>query len=103
MHSRFQRTVKDHSHPEKSTTLSRSCKGKEVIELTHVRELPTVDLHKDNDMHFPFVPNNMTPYHSLGQVIVVNDIEDGTDYDDEVHLDECHSIIQICGIPMGMA
>lgn len=88
MHYRFQTTVKDHSYLKKLRILSRTCKGEEVIELTHVQELPTVDLHKDNDIHFPSVPNNTTPHHSLGHDIVVNDIKDGTDYDDEVHLDE---------------
>lgn len=68
----------------------------------HSWEQHTVYLHEDNDMHFSYVPNNTTPHHTLGRDTVVDDIEDGRDYDGEICLEEHHFIGQICGIPVGM-
>ena len=66
MHCRYERNVGDHNCAEKVRASSRTCTGKQAIEPTPTQELPTVDLHEDNDMYSPFVCNECSPHQAVG-------------------------------------
>ena len=65
-------------------TSSRTCTSKQAIEPTPAQELPTVDLHEDNDMHFPSVHNECSPHQVVGQDIVIDYIDIGTNNHDQI-------------------
>ena len=76
---RFQGTYKDRTRPRKSRNVSTSSMGKEVIEPLQSHELPTVDLHDDEDMYFQIVRNDLSPHQPVGQEEFVNDMNIGVD------------------------
>lgn len=47
------------SSRDSSSGLKRDYKEKEVLNLTPLKEYPTVNLHEDSDIHFSSAPNGV--------------------------------------------
>ena len=99
MHYRYERNVRVHNCTEKVRTSSRTYTTKQTIEPTLAQELPTIDLNEDNDMNFPSVRNECSPHQAVGQDIVIDDIDVGTNNHDEIQTDEHPAINHIRRIP----
>ena len=69
--------------------------AKQAIEPTPAQKLPAVDLHEDNDMHFPSVPSECSPHQAVGQDIVIDYIDIGTNNHDQIQTDEHPNICHI--------
>ena len=84
MHCMYDRNVQVHNCAEKVRASSRTCMAKQAIEPTPAQKLPAVDLHEDNDMHFPSVPSECSPHQAVGQDIVIDYIDIGTNNHDQI-------------------
>ena len=73
--------------------------GKEVIEPLQSHELPTIDLHEDEDMNFQTVRNNLSPHQSLEQEEFVDDMGIGVDAHANIQIEKQNPNGHICGIP----
>ena len=96
---RFQGTYKDRTCPRKLRNMSRSSMGKEVIEPLQSHELPTVDLHDDEHMHFQTIRNDLSPHHPVGQKEFVDDMDVGVDSHANIQIEKQSPIAHLSGIP----
>lgn len=99
MHCRYERNVQVHNCTKKVRTSSRTCTAKQAIEPAPAQKLPTIDLYENNDMHFPSVCNERSPHQVVGQDIVIDDIDVGTNNHNEIQFDEHPAIEEILRIP----